>query len=441
VAGPAGRRRWDLRLFWILAAGPVLALGGWLAARQDVSDLQDRLVRDANALAAATWPRPVHADHATPGALGDALGGHLPPFEAESRASANDEAAREALRAVVAGERPITALPARFGLALSRLGPDLDALLAGTRAERADFPEVQDRLAPADGATWSGYGLAARLAGARVRLALAAGDLEGASRDCLDTLALGRDAAIARGIVGTLAADQIGRTAGAPCAAVLSAVPPPAARALVARVRGIRAALPPFSATVARELLEMDLAAGELLLDPGDRLRLDPRLLRRVEPPDAETTGWERPVVRDGWRDRRRAAEELVRASDLPLADREARYEAVKATLGRRLNWFSTMFPVDAFARWGRRADAAALRLDALVLAGTAGLFRAERGRWPRDVAELAGAEALSSAEASRLSGATLAPDGAGALVIRVPLPQADPEKDPAEVTLRAGVR
>jgi hypothetical protein len=437
----APRRRPDLWAFWLVAAGPALGLALWAAPRQDVAALQDELVRDANALAAATYPRPVHADRPVPGTLGEALRVHLPPFEAEARASADDSPAREALRAVVAGERPVTAIPARFGAALARLGPDLDALLAGTRAERADFPEAADRMLPADGATWGAYAFAARLAGARIRLGVAAGDLEGATRDCLDALALARDAAIVRGLLGMITAEGVVRTVGPPCAEAASRLPAGRAAALAGRVRAMRAALPPYSAVVARELVEMELIASAVLLDPDDRRRLDPRIARQLSEAVAAPAWWERPVIRDGWRDRRRAGEAIVRASDLPLEAREARYALVKASLSRRLDWFSTMFPVDAYARWGRRADALALRLDALVLAAEASRHRAGRGRWPASVAELAAAGALSPAEAARLGAATLAPEGARALVIRLPLPQGDREKDPAEVTLRAAAR
>lgn len=144
-----------------------------MAVRLDVRDLEERLVREANEVYGATHPRPVHVDLPLPGSAGEALARHLPAFQAE-KAGSDDE--MRALRAVVAGEAPPSALPARYAAALERLRPDLDGLLAGARAERADFPEGGDPTQPMEGADWAAFQQATRLAAAGLRLALAAGD-------------------------------------------------------------------------------------------------------------------------------------------------------------------------------------------------------------------------------------------------------------------------
>jgi hypothetical protein len=365
-ARPRRAPRVDLVVAWTLLLGPALALVAWGATRQRVGDLEERLVRDANAVYTAAHPRPVHVDEPVPGTAGEAMAPFLPALQAESDAAEKDEAGRTALRSVVAGERPLSALPARHAAALARVAPDLDGVLASSRAERADFPGAQDPFTPIEGAAgWKGLQHAVLLAGARVRLALAAGEPEAGLRDCLDALGLGRDAAIWGGLVGHMVgAAAVSRLAPA-CADALDAVPPARLPDAARRLRVVRDGFPPFSATLREEAVATQLFAGEILA-ADVRGRLPPRA-RAVVANGARDPAWYQVLLfRDAWRSARAALDRAVAAADLPDPERQAAFDALKAELDRRLNVApAIMLPLDGYLKYAHRAEDARRRLDA----------------------------------------------------------------------------
>ena len=404
--GPRRRRRWDLVLAWTAILGPALALGCWLAVRQQVGDLEARVVRDTSELFSRSNARPVHGDAPSPGAIGDAVPRHLPPLEAAAKALAKDEAGTRRARDVVSGEAPIDALPDSFAAALDRLGPDVDALLAATRAERADFPVTKESFSPLDDGGWLGWQLAATLAGVRMRRALAAGEPASALRDGLDGLALGRDAAIARFLVGRMVGAAVVSRLSPAVAAAVDALPDAVARRdALRRLRAIRDAFPPFSRTLADDFTLMQLYAGEAL-PRSVRDALHPRARAIVEGASRKTAMWERLAIRDGWRGLREVEDLLVAAADRPEPERAAVAAAVKARVLRSPNPFAAIALPD-FGKYARRADASNRRLDGLVLAAAAGAFQAERRRWPESVTEIVATGDLDRSEAARLAGAT----------------------------------
>lgn len=416
-------------------------LAAWVAARQRVGDLEARVVRDTNELFARSHPRPVHVGAASPGATGDAVARHLPPFEAAAQALAKDEAALQRTREVVSGTAPLVALPAVSAAALERLEPDLDALLRATRAERADFPATRDHFSLLEGSGgWVGWQLAATFAGVRMRLALAAGQPRRAVVDGLDGIALGRDAAIAWGLVGRMVGAAIVSRLAPPMTAAIDALPDAAARRdVLERVRALRDAIPPFSRTLADESTLTQLYVGDAL--PASlRAALDPRARTVMQDGLRETGWWQRLAIRDGWRELREAQDALIAAADLPEPDRSAAFAAVNARVTRSVNPFAAI-GLPSYLGYARRADAATRRLDALVLAAAAGALHAERGRWPASLAEVAAAGEIDPSEAARLADVALEEmDGGRALSIRVPLPRADGE-EPSDLAfvLRGG--
>jgi hypothetical protein len=422
--------RLDLVVAWCVLAGPALALVVWGAARQRVGDLEERLVRDAAAVWSVPHPRPVHVDTPVPGTIGEAIAAHLPALDAEALAVQKDDAGNEALRAVLAGDAPVSALPARHVAALARLAPALDGVLAGSRAERADFAEATDPFAGDEGAAgFLGLQHAARLAGARSRLALAAGEPDAALRDCLDALGLGRDAAIWGGLVGHMVGAAVVSRVAPACAAALEALPPARLPDAARRVRAIRDTLPPFSATLRAEAVAMQLLAGENLAG-GVRERLPVRARGLVGQGVKDPPWYQSLVVRDAWRFARAALDRAVAAADLSEPERERAFQEVVADLDRRVNFAPAIaLPLPAYGRYGRRADDARRRLDALAVAATARAFRAARGRWPASVAELEGGNVPGAVEIRLSAAAPAAP-----LLLHVAL-RSDPEK-PERFTL-----
>lgn len=441
---PAPRpRRADLGVFVAVLLGPALFLAASAALRQRVGDLEERLVRDAGTALEAPRLRPVHVDRPRPGSLGDALAPHLPPIEAEARAGGDDQgtADKDQLRAVVAGDAPLAALPSRFAVALGRLRPDLDAVLEGTHAERADLGESAEASMPAKGATWEGYQLAALLAGVEVRRALAGGDATRAAAVCLDALALGRDAALTGGLVGRMVQVAITSRLAPACAAALEDLPPAEARRALGRLRIVRDALPPFSTTLREEHVTAQLIIYGPLLPERARARLGPRSLAIVATGERAQRPWQRLVTRDSWRATRRVMDDLVAVADLEPEAFDAAEKRVMKGARKRLNPL-TSIAMPTYAKYARRAEVSLRRMDAIALAVGAAVWRAERGAWPRSPGVLASAGLVTPEEAHRTATARLEPAAGGrALEVSLPLPQGDREKDPASVTLRVEAR
>lgn len=428
-------RRWDLAVFVGVLLGPALLLGSCVALRQRTGDLEERLVRDSTTVLSGSHPRMVHIGAARPGSFGDALAGHLPAIEKLAPAKAEELAP---LRAVVAGDAPLSSLPPRFAELLARAEPDLDAILAGTRAERADLPVDRDAFMPVRGATWKGFQLTALLAGLRTRRALEASRAESAAAACLDGLALGRDAALAGGLVGRMVQVELSRRLVPPCAAAIGALPAGAAREALEQVRRIRDALPPFSTTLSEELVWVELSTYGPALAPSAAARLGPRapaILAESTP----SSFWARLALRDAWRDVRRHHDLLVGLAQLPPEARDRAIEAAQSKLTELLNPLAQVAP--PYVHYARRADAGRQLLDALALAAAASIWSAENQSWPEDVELLASSGVLTDDEAERLDGAELeATEGAGGLVLTVPLPQGDAGGDPDQVTLHLPV-
>jgi hypothetical protein len=424
----------------LLLAGLAVLLAGAAAAvavRLDVRDLEERLVREANEVVAAPRTRPVHVDRPGPGALGEALARHLPAFEGVRAELEAEAEASSAVHRILGGDRPAAELPEAWAGALRRLEGDLDGLLLGTHAERADLAPADDPFLPANGASWAGYQLAARLSALRVRLALAAGRPGQAARDCLDGLALGRDAAIAGGLVGRMVRSALMATVGPACADAIPILPREERLAAAARLRGIRDAVPGIDAMIREEALQTQLLVYGSQLDAGTRARLleRPSAWARQSAP----AGWSsRLLNRAAWRGLRDAYDELVRRAALDPAVRDGAFEALAAEYGASWSPLTRMLaPLPRIlASHGRRDDAAVLRLDLVVLAAAARTQREDRGGWPESLDGLAAAGLLSPEERRRLGAATLAAEGEGELRVTVPLP-AGGEGDPVEVRVR----
>ncbi len=439
---PPTPMRWDLVAFWAIVVGPGMALALWAAGRQWVGDLEERLVRDANAAFLPLHVRPVHADEAVPGAFGDAVARHLPRIHAEARAVKDEDAARETARAIVAGQRSVSDVPASYARALDLLGPDLDGLLRGTRAASADLPATREAFVPHDEADWIAYQFAALLSGLRTRLALAAGRSSTAAAECLDGLALGRDAAISAGAVGQMVGAGIFARLVPPCADALGALETRSRLDATRRVRAIRDAVPAVP-----EMLRIEFLAGELLtygpmMSRAARDRLAPAALPHVRSGERAFGWWESFVIRDAWRGTRQSWDALLRAARSKRGgEREEAFAAIDRDALRRVNPIVAVLPVKAYGKFARHSEAGTLRLDALVLAASAATHRNQTGAWPATSADLAARGLLREDEASRLAAAQLAVhEGGDVFVVIVPLPQGS-EKDPPELRLRVRAR
>ncbi|HSM91384.1 MAG TPA: hypothetical protein VLT47_00780 [Anaeromyxobacteraceae bacterium] len=364
-------RRWDLVAAWALILAPLVGLAIWLGLRQRVGDLEERLVRDANAAFSRTFERPVHADAPLPGTLGDAVARHLPPIQAWADSVKDDEPARDVAREIVEGKRPLARLPAAYARALADLAPHLDGLLAGTRAAKADLPSGREAFVPCDGANWTGYQAAALLVGLRARRSLAAADAAGAVALCLDGLALGRDAAITSGMVGHMAGAAIVKRLAPPCRDALARLSPPERRTAASRLRVVRDGFPSVHEMLRVEFLSVELTAFTRLFHGDARRRLHEGALAVARSATWERPGlgawWERWIARDGWRALRATMDAALalagsaRGEALGLGLDELGKESI-----RRINPLAAI-AMPNYAKYVGRAEEAVGTLDALI--------------------------------------------------------------------------
>lgn len=440
-------RRWDLLAAWAAVLGPALALGLWAAGRQRVSDLEERLVRDANATFGVARPRPIHRQPAEPGTLSERLARHLPAVRAQVDGLGTGTMP-SARRLLEAGEPAPSAVLA----AAERLRDPLREILAGTRAAAADLPAelVELRLAPAIQMT--DLLSAGTFAAVEARRELEHGDPRAASTWCADGMALARDTALAApGMLGRVTSSRIIAGLTFPCAEVLQALPE--RRGLAAQLRAVRDGFPTLADTLQNEALLGELSFTVGVLSPEASARLSPTaraLAAGGAPPSSAFHRW---YIRDGWRGFRASLDDGIRAAAVDdELDRELALERAGRVGTRR--WINVMpqIALPDWSRYVRRIDAALRRLDALVLAAAALDHCEARGAWPDRVAALVEGGWLDPAEARRLSGVgftqtRLAAGGAPqartcerngtALSIEVPLPGNPSDPESLELPLR----
>ena len=390
--------RWRRWVVVAIVAVP-LALAGAFFIMGAV--LERRLVAEANAILGAPHPRPVHVDAMVPGSFGEALTPHLAAIEKAATAFWEDEPEREALPAVLRGERPLSDLPARVQGDLVRLGGALDGVLRATHAARADYASVEDGFDPSPGTTGVAFQYAAALAAIRIRSAVERGDTVRATADCLDGLALARDEGVAGGLIGRMVGTVIITRLAYACVEALSAAPAAERSAAISRLRTLRDTIPGLDTMMREEAAWMQLMihAPDLPATRRGELLSRPRLVaeagRRNPNPLAK-----RILYRAAWPFTRARYAELIRIAALPAPQRDAALEALGAA--------ASSFTPDpaAWLRYFRRADAAIRELDLVIAGAAAKLHRERQGDWPADCAALAKEGLLTDAEAAHIGAA-----------------------------------
>jgi hypothetical protein len=385
-------------------------------------DLEDRLVRESNRIFSDHSPRAAHAAPTSPGSFGDSVVAHLSPFNSEFTRWTQDPD-RDAARDVWLGKRPWAKVPATWAAAVDRFGPQLDGLLRASHAARAELPPRGDITDAADGIPWMGLQVAAEMAALRIRRSLSLGAAVRAGQDCLDGLALGRDASITGlmigRVVGTAAQSKLIQS----CVAAFDVLPAAAKRDAIRATRAVRDAVPPLSRTVRDDVFSMSLwTLGHSLTASAER-RLVPAA-RRLAGANAATglSAMHPEQLRKYWSFMDRIAPVL----DKPLTEREAALRTLDEAAPDEARPQGESLAT-SYSRYARQADAAMLRLDALVLAAVADLHSVtEMGMGVRQLEE---AGLITRDEARRLAGARLHRTGDGLLEVSVALPLADREE------------
>ena len=425
------------RIPWpaVAAALSLLVIVGVPARLLWVRDLEVNLVRLANETLGAPHPRPVHVGTSVPGSFAEAIAAHLPALADEAKKWTDREDLLERLRAVGTGAEPIEALPPDYERSLATVGADLRGLLAGTHAELADLALDEDPML-FEGASWVGYLFAARLVTIEVRVAFAEKRREEATELCLDGLALGRDAAVAGGLIGRMIRSSGTEILVPACGATLGTTD---AGDLLPRLRILRDAVPVFETVVPEVSASEQLLLYGWQLSPQRRARLRPRAAIRASSVNPSGEWLDSALRRMAWRDVARAYVELEEA--VALRGEERRTALLAFERRWSASWNPAMKELAAFglgfARYSLQEEATVLRLDLLVCAAAARAHRRASTRWPAGLDDLVAAGLLRRDEAERLRDVELVPEPGGGLTLRLQLPEIEgSERETVSLTL-----
>jgi hypothetical protein len=219
------------------------------------------------------------------------------------------------------------------------------------------------------------------------------------------------------------------------CEAALGATEVPDAPAALAHLRAIRDAQPGPADLLRTEFRSFGLVTYAPVISEAGRSRLGPRAHAILKDGERSTRVWERLLLRYTWPALNRYQESLARAAESPPAERESAMRNAEAKVTRFMNPLMHLQP--SYQRYLARAEGAIRRMDALVIVMAAKSFQAARGAWPADSAALLSAGFLTPAEEERCRTARYVVDDVGSLLVSIPLPQADSEKDDAEISVR----
>jgi hypothetical protein len=363
----------------IAVVGVLLAVA---ISRTSTAGPSRALRKDLMERAAARFPRPVQTGSALPGTFGaraaepwDALAG----LEAVSTDV-------ELCRAVREGEQPFDSMTPSCRRELQGGTAQLEPLLTATHAAEAGPPPglgTLDEPMPAGNPRgWSTLPYAGKLGTLRMRELLAAGDLAGAVRVCVDLQALARDASWGTGLAGRLPALSVEEVAFRPCTAALDAAPSDVKRMAAAALARVEEGTPSLAVVMREYALGARGQAFAPYLGGLEGLPTVVASWARENAPEARTDWRFALSLGDAWHRIDARLAEAVKASALPMPARADRLDVIAAGERPWLNRRATF----AFPQLGRvaRSDArgrAQLRL--LRGAMAADLFRAEQGRWP----------------------------------------------------------
>lgn len=396
-----------------------------VAAATRTGDLQDELVAEANALEADDVARPTHVDPPLPTTFGEAA---LPAFDALQVAflalDGESKADQQSTKDVMLGKRPITEIPASTARVLSGSGDAVRILLRATHAARARGAPGMHTTFNVSANPLSDDGMLRILAGTKlatleVRTHLAKGETAEALDECVDTLAVGRDASWEQGILGAMIGTAIVFDAAGACADAFDAATPAAGRDALARVSRVRAGWAPLSRAARQEAAWRELVAFGFVISPSRRKKLpaDANEVIDAFPLSEHALTWSSATSTFGgaavhstsalpaftgelyarwtWRGAHRRDEETVKVADLPRAARDAALTTLSAAGTGSFNVFlkgETPLP----RSYADKFDRGIALVDQLRVAAAADIWRASHPEWPASEADLVEAGLVS---------------------------------------------
>jgi hypothetical protein len=345
-------------------------------------DPGERLIRDAQAVSQATYPRTTHVKPALPGRFGDSLGERLMALEpALQTFNSLPDAMKSICTAAAAG---LMRLPDDCRELVVAQRENLHAILAQTHASEAGLPPGLRTLSdPHHPLQKDGFRLltfAAELATYELTLQLEQKQVRAAVETCLDAAALGRDVMYGGGLLGMSVGGNLETLVVAPCAWALDLAPREEKRRALEQLRQIRRALPPLSDALRQEQVYVSLTAFGGLLDGSERRLLPSEAQPLVVLGRRRFTFIERALLRACQRDYLAYMDGLSGVANLSPAKRAVQFSLAREKLTRSLNPFTKIASPD-FEVFAKRRDLAPAALDLLIEATRMDVGYA--GDWP----------------------------------------------------------
>jgi hypothetical protein len=375
------------------ALAVVLAsVGGTAYVTLRTGPLEERLVREAQALARAEYARPSHGLPTLPGSFAERLEPLMDELRRlyQQRPEAPEEQTGQwPCRPVMEGSAAASELPARCREALERSRAQVRRVLEATRAEVGGLPEgLRALAAPGDGRKGDPgmalmYGV--KLAALETRLLLAEGRVEEAVDVCLDTLALSRELTLGGGLIGQMLSASAHGVAYRPCAAALDGAPVAVKRTAAARLARLAEGFGPVSRMLKEESVAVQLMHFGDLMSAKTLAELPASARALTEAAMGLDMAGNPLDARLSWHKTVKVFDALVPVADGLPGSRQRAFTAIDARDDGAL--YVVEGPEAAtYHQFAERMDVRRLQHGALLALAEVDLKRAETGRWPESV-------------------------------------------------------
>jgi hypothetical protein len=381
-----------LRRVLLAAVGLCGAVGvGALTWASRTEDLKERLVREARA-AYAPPARKTHVELPADGAFGQQIEAALVPLDdAGRRFSSLPPEIQDACVAVRKGERRISELPPECRTDLFLEGKNVQKVLEATHSLRIDFPASMQPLRAENwgprGKSMLGLQYAAKLvaldlferrAGHQSELGYPGLPVD----ECVDGLAIARDAGYDQGLIGAMVGTAIIGILFDGCGAAIDAAGPlEAPRALRAILR-VRDAIKPFEAVMRDESVFGSIAFAGRSLTETELNDLPPEAREFIAKHPAQMEWWMTPLPAFAWRTVASERERGYAALALPRRQRLSKLLQLHEACSRSWNPIRRVSEID-WAPFYRRYQRGLERLDTLAAAAAARSRSLKHDRWP----------------------------------------------------------
>ncbi|AGC42295.1 hypothetical protein MYSTI_00946 [Myxococcus stipitatus DSM 14675] len=382
-----------------LAGGVLLALiigaVGLAFVSLRTGPLEERLVREVQALTGTRYTRPSHVSPPVPGTFARRMEPLLDPVlrlyqDRPKTGGAPDSPQGQPCRDVADGKLPVTSLPSGCEEALERARPLMAQVLEATHAEVGGLPEGMGSLAPLTPARANGkFALmyVVHLAALETRMKLSRAEASAALDTCLDALALSRELELGGGMEGQLLAATGHGVLYRPCADALDAAPLERKRRALSQLARLAEGFAPFSQTLRQESVLLQLVhfgdqlseEAQAALPPGSR-DIVPAELRALASPSAPPL-----MARRTWWKLVEGFDALTASADLPTGARRRAFALLEAEAEEdEAPLAAPRGPdVTTYGEYAERLDLRKLQHNALIALAEVDVARAERGQWP----------------------------------------------------------